>query len=189
MNILQHIPVSTFGDVLVSLNPIKPPSPKHLKAVYQYSHPLYNTNAIRAQRRLDDIQGQRGIYYAGAWTGYGFHEDGFTSGLKVGTALGGTVPFDIVNAKQIRGQRTEMGLKHEIAKILLLWLSLWLDLAGVLVFLLKKYVSKGGKRGWERRVKAVKDDVNGISTGVSDVVKNGMRRARNASISSNDTLS
>ena len=43
--------------------------------------------AIRAQAELPSIQRTRGISYAGAWTKYGFHEDGFTSGLHAAAAL------------------------------------------------------------------------------------------------------
>ena len=43
--------------------------------------------AIRAQAELPSIQRTRGISYAGAWTKYGFHEDGFTSGLRAAAAL------------------------------------------------------------------------------------------------------
>lgn len=42
---------------------------------------------------MDAIQGQRGIYFAGAWCGYGFHEDGINAGIKVAQALGATVPW------------------------------------------------------------------------------------------------
>ncbi|KAI2784090.1 hypothetical protein F4815DRAFT_441750 [Daldinia loculata] len=83
MNILQHIPRQPFGDVLVTLNPIQEPKPETVQGRYSYSHPLYNPAAIRAQQALPIIQNTRGISYAGAWTKYGFHEDGFSSGLAL----------------------------------------------------------------------------------------------------------
>ncbi len=46
-------------------------------------HPIFDGAAIAAQRRLADIQGRRQVWFAGAWTGYGFHEDGLKSGLAV----------------------------------------------------------------------------------------------------------
>lgn len=50
--------------------------------------------AVQAQREVDKIQNTRGISFAGAYLGYGFHEDGFTSGLKAATSLGGvSLPF------------------------------------------------------------------------------------------------
>jgi predicted NAD/FAD-binding protein len=42
---------------------------------------------------LADIQGQNNCYFAGAWTGYGFHEDGLVSGLEAATALGAVLPW------------------------------------------------------------------------------------------------
>ncbi|KAJ6441781.1 MFS transporter [Purpureocillium lavendulum] len=82
MNILQHIPRDPFGDVLVTLNPLHRPRPAQTQGRYFYSHPLYTPAAIRAQKLLRNIQNKRGISYAGAWTKYGFHEDGFSSGLR-----------------------------------------------------------------------------------------------------------
>ncbi len=58
------------------------------------------TQAIRAQSLLPTIQNTRGISFAGAWTKYGFHEDGFTSGLRAAAALAGPsakLPFEIVS--------------------------------------------------------------------------------------------
>ena len=103
MNILQHIPTHTFSDVLVTLNPETEPSPSLTQAIYQYRHPLYNARMIAAQDRLESIQGKTGIWYAGAWTGYGFHEDGCRSGIMIGKRLGGEVPWDVVDAKFMRG--------------------------------------------------------------------------------------
>lgn len=109
MNTLQHLPVSRFGHILVTLNPPHPPSPHLTQGKYEYTHPLYNAAAVRAQGRLGEIQGRRGVWYAGAWTGYGFHEDGFASGVKVACELGGAVPWRRADAKFSRGRRPVLG--------------------------------------------------------------------------------
>lgn len=96
MNILQHIHPSRFGNVLVTLNPLIPPDPSTVQGEWEYEHPLYTSKVIQAQRRLGEIQNKRGITFAGAWTGYGFHEDGFTSGLRAAVdSLGAEVPWDV----------------------------------------------------------------------------------------------
>jgi len=82
MNDLQHIPESKFGPVLVTLNPPFEPSPDRHAGSWRYDHPILDTDAIRAQAEIPTIQATRGISYAGAWLRYGFHEDGFTSGLN-----------------------------------------------------------------------------------------------------------
>ena len=90
MNKLQHIPHDVFGPVLCSMNPIHDPDPSCVQGHWVYEHPLYTPQAVLAQKRLKDIQGVRGITFAGAWTGYGFHEDGFRSGVQVAVQfLGG----------------------------------------------------------------------------------------------------
>ena len=53
---------------------------------YDYSHPVFDQAAITAQQQLlllPKIQGQSGLWFCGAWTRYGFHEDGLMSGLAV----------------------------------------------------------------------------------------------------------
>src|SRR5665213_2064074 len=54
---------------------------------YLCEHPQYNAAAFAAQKHLGDIQGKRHTWFCGAWTGYGFHEDGLRSGLAVAEML------------------------------------------------------------------------------------------------------
>jgi predicted NAD/FAD-binding protein len=54
-----------------------------------YAHPLFDGQALKAQRQLWRLQGQRRAWFCGAWFGAGFHEDGLQAGLAVAEALGG----------------------------------------------------------------------------------------------------
>ena len=126
MNILQSLPTSTFGDILVTLNPEKPPAPSLTQATYQYRHPLYNSRMIAAQEEIEKIQGKRGVWYVGAWTGYGFHEDGFASGMRVGLRLGGDVPWKPKDAKFSRGSAPVLGWKDVLVRILVQYLQFWI---------------------------------------------------------------
>ncbi len=85
LNRLQRIPFAL--PVVVSLNPLHDIDPATIVGEYDYAHPVFDLGAIEAQKRLPLLQGQQHTWYAGAWTGYGFHEDGLKSGLQVGRAL------------------------------------------------------------------------------------------------------
>ena len=85
LNRLQRIPFAQ--PVVVSLNPLQDIDPATIVGEYDYAHPVFDLGAIEAQKRLPLLQGQQHTWYAGAWTGYGFHEDGLKSGLQVGRAL------------------------------------------------------------------------------------------------------
>ena len=85
LNRLQRIPFTQ--PVVVSLNPLHDIDPATIVGEYDYAHPVFDLGAIEAQKRLPLLQGQQHTWYAGAWTGYGFHEDGLKSGLQVGRAL------------------------------------------------------------------------------------------------------
>lgn len=89
MNKLQ--PLATAEDVFVTLNPTIEPDRIH--RVADYSHPVFDPASIAAQRSLIEIQAGQRSWFCGAWTGYGFHEDGLESGLAVGRAMGGSVPW------------------------------------------------------------------------------------------------
>jgi len=85
LNRLQRIPFDQ--PVVVSLNPLQDINPATIVGEYDYAHPVFDLAAIEAQKRLPLLQGQQHTWYAGAWTGYGFHEDGLKSGLQVGRSL------------------------------------------------------------------------------------------------------
>lgn len=93
LNKLQPLPVST--PVIVSLNPIHPPQPDKVLASFDYAHPVFDSAAIAAQRMLPTLQGARNTWFAGAWIGYGFHEDGLKSGLAAAEAIASRAPTDI----------------------------------------------------------------------------------------------
>jgi predicted NAD/FAD-binding protein len=86
INKLQPLPWRT--PVVVSLNPVRPIDAERVIGEFEYSHPVFDTAAVAAQRRLDQIQGVAHTWFCGAWTRYGFHEDGLMSGNAVAAALG-----------------------------------------------------------------------------------------------------
>ena len=127
MNILQHIPESVFGNVLVTLNPLHLPDPEFVQGRYTYSHPLYNARAIRSQSMLSRIQNTRGISYCGAWTKYGFHEDAFSSGLKVAQDhLGAQLPFKFKDSTYSRGRRPVLGIADLLLRVCILVIQLFI---------------------------------------------------------------
>jgi len=81
LNRLQDLPCQT--DVILTLNPPQPPAAATVMGRFDYEHPVFDQPAIDAQRRLPGIQGRHRAWFAGAWTGYGFHEDGLKSALRV----------------------------------------------------------------------------------------------------------
>jgi predicted NAD/FAD-binding protein len=85
INRLQPLPWAQT--VVVSLNPLREPRPEHVISEHPYAHPVFDLPAVAAQRRLGEIQGRRHVWFCGAWTGYGFHEDGLKSGLAVAAAI------------------------------------------------------------------------------------------------------
>jgi len=91
MNRLQNLPVTT--PLLVSLNPFEEPAAELIHGEYHYDHPVFDHKAIAAQRLLPALQGKNGLFYAGAWTGYGFHEDGLASAVALARSLGADIPW------------------------------------------------------------------------------------------------
>lgn len=88
INRLQPLPPELQDlQIIVSLNPLTDPDPKLVHQEIRYAHPVFDMGAIQAQKELPLIQGNSSIWYCGAWTGFGFHEDGLRSGELVAEAL------------------------------------------------------------------------------------------------------
>ena len=85
LNKLQPLPYSQA--VVVSLNPIQAIDAQKIIQTISYAHPVFDLAAIDAQQNMHHIQGQQHTWYAGAWLGYGFHEDGLKSGLSAAREL------------------------------------------------------------------------------------------------------
>jgi predicted NAD/FAD-binding protein len=88
LNLLQPLPFTQ--DVIVSLNPLNAIDPAHVIGAYDYAHPVFDLPAIRAQTQMPQLQGQQHTWFAGAWMGYGFHEDGFKAGRDAAQNLWAT---------------------------------------------------------------------------------------------------
>ena len=91
INRLQPLPFQT--PVVVSLNPFTEPAADKTFRRIEYAHPVFDHGAIDAQAALPAIQGRERCWFAGAWTGYGFHEDGLKSAVAVVEAMGVEVPW------------------------------------------------------------------------------------------------
>lgn len=78
INRLQPLPWRQ--PVIVSLNPVRGIAPDRIAGEFDYEHPVFDAAALHAQARVAQLQGRRATWFCGAWTGYGFHEDGLVSG-------------------------------------------------------------------------------------------------------------
>jgi uncharacterized protein len=95
MNELQSLP---GPPLFVSLNPARDPDPALVIGEWDYEHPVFDQAAVAAQGELWSLQGQGGVWFAGAWFGSGFHEDGLQAGLAVAEQLGGVRrPWSVKN--------------------------------------------------------------------------------------------
>lgn len=91
INQLQPLPWKT--PVVVSLNPFREPAPEHLIAEIDYAHPVFDAAAVAAQAHLPMLQGRNHTWFCGAWTGFGFHEDGLRSAVDVCAMIGAVAPW------------------------------------------------------------------------------------------------
>lgn len=86
MNLLQNLNIPV--PLIVTLNRTAAIDPTRILRRMQYRHPLYTQQSVAAQARRNEIQGRRATWFAGAYWGWGFHEDGLRSAVEVCAALG-----------------------------------------------------------------------------------------------------
>jgi len=92
MNRLQK--VKADKNYLVTLNPYSEPKKNSIIEVMTYDHPLFDRDAMHAQGRLMEIQGNKNSWFCGSYTGYGFHEDALSSSVAVCEQLGVIAPWN-----------------------------------------------------------------------------------------------
>ncbi len=102
INKLQPLPFTT--PVVVTLNPVREPDPAKVIAEFDYAHPIFDGPAIAAQQQLAAVQGEGGVWLAGAWGSFGFHEDGLKSALRVANGLGVAAPWQAGQLTSVRAR-------------------------------------------------------------------------------------
>jgi predicted NAD/FAD-binding protein len=86
MNILQGLKApETF---CVSLNMTEQIDSRKILGRFVYDHPVYTKAAVSAQEEWQKVSGKDRLHFCGAYWGFGFHEDGAKSGLRVAASLG-----------------------------------------------------------------------------------------------------
>ncbi|MEK6555853.1 MAG: FAD-dependent oxidoreductase [Bdellovibrionota bacterium] len=95
INMLQPLPMKR--PIIVTLNPHKKIDQSKILHSVEFTHPVFDQNAIDAQKELPTVQGDQNIWFCGAWTRYGFHEDGCMSGLNIGERLSAHIDSQMVN--------------------------------------------------------------------------------------------
>lgn len=91
LNHLQPLPFKQ--PVIVTLNPQREPAASSVLGRFDYEHPVLDADTVAAQSQLAGIQGRARTWFCGAWTGYGFHEDGLASAIRVAADFGVSPPW------------------------------------------------------------------------------------------------
>jgi predicted NAD/FAD-binding protein len=81
MNLLQGI--DSPEPLIVTLNQTDAIDPAKVLRRMAYHHPVYSHASVAAQARKGEIQGKRRTWFAGAYWGWGFHEDGMRSAVDL----------------------------------------------------------------------------------------------------------
>jgi hypothetical protein len=102
MNLLQGLDAPE--PFVVTLNRTEAIDPAKILRRMQYHHPVYSHASVAAQGRKHEIQGRHRTWFAGAYWGWGFHEDGMRSAVEVANALGvewpmATAPRPVLEAE------------------------------------------------------------------------------------------
>ncbi len=91
LNRLQPLPFAS--PVMLTMNPIDKPREERVLASFEYHHPVFLEGSDEAKRRVASLQGRGRTWFCGAWTRYGFHEDGLLSALNVVRQMGVPIPW------------------------------------------------------------------------------------------------
>lgn len=91
MNLLQSI--DERHPLFVTLNPAQPIDARLVFNRHEFDHPIFTNETARAQQELPTIQGEQHSWFCGAYTRYGFHEDGIRSAVAVARGLGMEIPW------------------------------------------------------------------------------------------------
>ncbi|GAY45460.1 hypothetical protein CUMW_089610 [Citrus unshiu] len=127
LNVVQNIE-ETRLPFLVTLNPDH--TPEHTLFKWSTSHPVPSVAASKASLELDHIQGKRGIWFCGAYQGYGFHEDGLKAGMIAAHGMLGKSCAILANPKHMEPSLMEKGARIFVARFLRQFIS-----TGCLIFL------------------------------------------------------
>ena len=92
MNNLQNL--DPAYPIIVTLNPGRRPQEGLIMDEHVFSHPIFDLKAIKAQEKIQSIQGKNGLWFCGAYQCYGFHEDGLLSAVNVAKAMGASIPWE-----------------------------------------------------------------------------------------------
>ena len=85
MNSLQNL--DTKENLFVTVGDISDLKIKNVLKRINYEHIIFSRNTLKGQIEIEKMQGKNNIFYAGAYLGYGFHEDGFESGARVSSKI------------------------------------------------------------------------------------------------------
>ena len=80
--------------VIVTLNPGRRPQEDLILDEHTFSHPIFDVKAIKAQKKIQSIQGKNGLWFCGAYQRYGFHEDGLLSAVNIAKKMDVEIPWD-----------------------------------------------------------------------------------------------
>ncbi|XP_021752422.1 uncharacterized protein LOC110717930 [Chenopodium quinoa] len=126
LNVLQNIESSL--PFLVTLNP--PHQPENMLLKWTTGHPVPSVAATKTSLDLGNIQGTRGIWFCGAYQGYGFHEDGLKAGMVAAQGVLGKSLSILTNQKQMVPSLTETAARLFVTRFLKGFIS-----AGCLILL------------------------------------------------------
>ncbi|XP_065863000.1 uncharacterized protein [Euphorbia lathyris] len=115
LNVLQNLGETSLP-FLVTLNPDH--TPDHTLMKWSTGHPVPSVAASKASLELEHIQGRRGLWFCGAYQGYGFHEDGLKSGMVAAHNLLGKSYAILSNPKHVVPSLLETGARLFVTRFL-----------------------------------------------------------------------